>query len=408
MTTFRLPTAVLGAFALGLLLAHAACSSEPIRVPQDAGADVAAETGGMDGSAALKVVRVAAGGEHACALLETGAVWCWGRNDHGQLGNGSTTDSPAPVAVKIDGVVFEDLAAGDRHTCAISSAGKVYCWGTGADGRLGNGAMADAPAPVQVQMLQSARIVVAGFDFTCALGKTTGDEGTYCWGANGEGQLGDGTNDAQSAPVLASALADSLPASQASAKHACLRTANGGAQCWGNNSNGQLNDGSTSASNVPVGPTAGSFGPVAVGGRHSCFVPPDDDPGILCRGANESGQLGDGTMTENNIQRFVALGGAVLGVVLAEAASCAVVKGGVAQCWGDNAKGQLGIGSTTNSPSPVAVPGLSAITAISGGRAFFCAVAAGKAKCWGDNAKGQLGDGTSTNRTAPVDVIGLP
>ncbi|MBT6443598.1 MAG: RCC1 repeat-containing protein, partial [Acidimicrobiaceae bacterium] len=147
--------------------------------------------------------QIAAGGSHTCALLNTGAVNCWGDNSFGRLGNGNTTSSSAPVAVDTftDGVTAVSITAGAYHTCALLNTGAVKCWGYNFYGQLGNGNTTNSSAPVAVAAFTdgvTAVSITAGSEHTCAVLNTGA---VNCWGNNDDGQLGNNTTDNSSAPV---------------------------------------------------------------------------------------------------------------------------------------------------------------------------------------------------------------
>jgi alpha-tubulin suppressor-like RCC1 family protein len=405
------------------------------------------------------VVAVTAGSTHACALTGSGGVKCWGDNTYGQLGNGTTTDSLTPVdvsgltsgvaavesgrahvcavttsgALKCwgyngDGQIGDNstanrslptdvtgltagvaaVAGGGHHTCAVTSAGGVKCWGDNAYGQLGNGTTTDSLTPIWVNGLSSGAAAVSlGNYFTCAL--TTGGAGK-CWGRNDDGQVGDGTTTARTTPVNVTGLTSGVSAVDAGSHHACARASGGRVQCWGDNANGEIGDGTTTDRLTPVDVTGLAAGATSVAGGIGLSCAVTGRAGVQCWGDNSNGQVGDGTSGVNRSSpRWVT--GLVAGagtVSLGYYFSCRVTSTGGAQCWGRNDNGQLGDGTTTNRPMPVDVSGLaSGVVAVAAGAQSACALtSAGGVKCWGANSSGQLGDGTTTERHAPVDVLG--
>jgi alpha-tubulin suppressor-like RCC1 family protein len=351
--------------------------------------------------------QVDAGYEHTCAVTITGGLKCWGNNDAGQLGDGTTTDRVMPVDVSglTSGVVA--VAAGYEHTCAVTSSGGVKCWGGNYWGQLGDGTTTDSTTPVDVSGLASGVMAVAtGDTHTCAL--TSG--GVKCWGANGRGQLGDGTTTDSTTPVDIVGLASGVVAVAAGGWHTCALTSSGGARCWGANYYGQLGDGTTIDSTTPVDVSGLASGVVAVaaGGDHTCAV--TNSGGVKCWGWNYSGQLGDGTTTDSTTPVDVSgLESGVVAVAVGDYHTCAVTSSGGVKCWGANGQGQLGDGTTTDRLTPVDVVGLAGgAVAVAAGSWHTCALtSSGGARCWGDNYYGQLGDGTTIHRTTPVDVSRL-
>lgn len=353
-------------------------------------------------------IAVAAGQSHTCVLTTGGGVKCWGRNWTGQLGDGTTTDRSTPVdVVGLDSNVAT-LASGNDHTCALTTAGGVKCWGGNWGGQLGDGTTTQRSTPTSVFGLASGVIsLAAGFYHTCAV---TADGGAYCWGTNNDGQLGDGTTIHRTTPVGVSGLASGVIALAAGDSHTCALTSGGGAQCWGDNWHGQLGDGTTVQRRTPVdvsGLVSGATA-LAAGASHTCALTVGGE--VKCWGENVLGQLGDGT---TNISRtpvdVIGLTTGVIAVTVGSSHSCALTTSGGVKCWGANWNGQLGDGTTSNRSTPVDVSGLtSGVSAVAAGRRHTCALTTGGGvKCWGDDRSGQLGDGATNPHSTPLDVIGL-
>jgi alpha-tubulin suppressor-like RCC1 family protein len=355
------------------------------------------------------VAAVAAGYSYTCALTTGGGVKCWGGNLYGQLGDGTTTQrlTPVDVAGLISGIAA--VAAGDVHTCALTTGGGVKCWGYNGDGELGDGTTTNRFTPVDVSGLTSGVVAIAaGSGHTCAL--TTGG-GVKCWGGNNSGQLGDGTSTLRLTAVDVSGLTSGMAAIAAGISHTCALTTGGGVKCWGRNADGQLGDGTTTGQLTPVdvnGLTSG-MAAIAAGGSHTCAVTTGGG-GVKCWGNNDAGQLGDGTDEYESIANDVSgLTSGVAAITAHRDHTCAVTTGGGAKCWGRNDYGGLGDGTATDRLTPVDVSGLtSGVATIAAGGFHTCALTTGGgAKCWGRNDFGMLGDGTSTQRLTPVNVYGL-
>jgi alpha-tubulin suppressor-like RCC1 family protein len=369
---------------------------------------------GCGGSTRSDVTAIAAGYQHTCAVTASGAVKCWGANESGQLGNGTTTDSSTPVDVDglTSGVIA--IAAGAHHTCAVTGAGGVKCWGLNDGGQLGDGTTNNSSSPVDVQGLTSGVIAIAaGAGWVCALTKAGG---VRCWGWNHYGQLGHGTTSAQeSTPVDVSGLATGVAAISANGLHACALTTSGRVKCWGSTSADHFPPEKTD-SDVPVDVSGlgGSGRAITAGGNHACAI--TSGGGVRCWGANAEGELGNGS--NNDHDRPVEVSTLHQGVTALAVGStddflpthsCALTSAGAVKCWGPNKDGQLGNGSTRNSSQPVDVLDLTGGSiAVAVGGSHTCAITtARRLKCWGGNSNGQLGNGSLTNSPTPVYVVGF-
>jgi alpha-tubulin suppressor-like RCC1 family protein len=387
-------------------------------------------------------VTVSAGGTHTCGVTAAGAAYCWGANGNGQLGDGTLTQRTGPVPVA-GGLSFRAVIAGSSHTCGVTPAlplgnGVAYCWGLNDHGQLGDGTTTDRASPVAVAGGLSFFRVVAGGSHTCGVTPYTDSSGvsfTYCWGWNASGQLGDGTTTDRTKPQALPFFIGS-PVS-AGLNHTCALQLDVGADyCWGSNTNGQLGDGTTIGKTSPVaiilvpcgsGPpdfvlppgltcppgARVPFEAVSAGGSHTCAEAGGSyflSFAWYCWGANGSGQLGDGTTTDRT--SWVLMGGGLSfaygGVSAGGRHTCGATAAGSAYCWGLNDNGQLGDGTTTQRTSPVLVAGGLSFIAMSAGGSHTCGVTAGAAYCWGLNSSGQLGNGTTTGSTVPVKVAGPP
>lgn len=314
----------------------------------------------------LSFTQLTAGDAHTCGLTSDGSAWCWGNNDYGQVGDSSLTSRNAPVAVAT-GLRFAGIEAGDSHTCGLTSGGVLWCWGRNSSGQLGDGTttMRTTPVPVAVPAGVTFKQVAPGGtdfrDFTCAL-STAGT--TYCWGSNARGQLGRGTQDfgthPQPEPVSGSLVFTFIAVGFG--QQACGLTVAGTAYCWGGNSDGSIGDGSTVDSFLPLPVSGGlTFQTLATGGTE-----------------------------------FFGL-------------TCGLTTTGAAYCWGDNAVGSVGDGSTSPRRTPVAVAGGRQFESISVGFRHVCArVTSGAVYCWGSGRVGQLGANSTSSSAVPVKVAGQP
>ncbi len=382
-----------------------------------AGAGLASSPRGASASPLSGVAAVSAGAAHTCAVTTGGGVKCWGANGAGQLGDGTAADRLTPVDVLglTNGVVT--VSAGNAYTCALTTGGGVKCWGSNGYGQLGNGTTTDSHRPVDVSGLTSGMAAVsAGGSHTCAL-TTAG--GLKCWGNNLDGELGDGTTTTHLTPVDVctnpgcTAPLTGAAAVSAGSLHTCARTTAGGAKCWGDNSYGQLGTGplcgTSCTTPVDVSGLISGVAAVSAGGSHTCAL--ITGGGVKCWGQNHAGQLGNGVTTDSSTP--VEVLGLNSGVAVSAGTnhSCALTMVGAVKCWGLNTSGQLGSGTTTYTNStPLDVIGLAAgVAAVTGGFDHTCALTtAGGVKCWGHNSNGQLGDGFTTDSPTPVDVMTTP
>jgi alpha-tubulin suppressor-like RCC1 family protein len=346
---------------------------------------------------------------HTCALTTNGGARCWGANGSGQLGDGTTLQRLSQVGVSglSSGVVL--ISTGAEHTCSLTTGGGVKCSGRNSDGELGDGTTTQQNTPVAVSGLTSGVIHIgAGMHHTCAV---TSGGGVKCWGWNGFGQLGDGTSSSSSTPVNVFGLASGIAQVRAGGFHSCALTTDGGVKCWGWNFAGQLGNGTTSTSLVPVDVSGLAIGVVQIstGGDHTCAV--TTGGGVKCWGQNTNGQLGDGTTTNQTTP--VDVSGLTSGVVQVATGSfhtCALTTAGGVKCWGFNGANRLGDGTNVAQRLlPANVVGLlSGGAQIYAGSEHTCALTTtGGMKCWGYNGFGNVGDGTNVNRPTQVNVSGL-
>jgi alpha-tubulin suppressor-like RCC1 family protein len=355
-------------------------------------------------SGSHQFMSIAAGARHVCGVTIGGAMWCWGGNASGQLGNGGTSLSSVPVSVS-GGFTFIAAAAGGFHSCGLrSSGGAAYCWGANADGELGNGTTSTAATTTPDSVLGYGFVTLsAGRYATCS---TDGSNQASCWGDDFDGQLGDGATVQETMPVLVAGGVYFQTVSPGGFHTCGVETSTGNGYCWGWNGFGQTGDGSAFDQTGPVAVDASQLGGgvqgVSTGHEHSCAV--SAGGAAYCWGWNTYGQLGNGTYTSSSTPQPVALGYTYQTVSAGASATCALTTGHSVYCWGDNTYGELGNGSYTSSNLPQVISGSWNVLSMGDNHACVLDVN-GYAACWGDNSNGQLGIGSTTGSDAPALVF---
>ena len=395
------------AIAALFLLAGWGCQDEaPSPTGPESAPSLAAAVAGP-----LSFLQVSAGQQHACGVATDGRAWCWGYAGNGQLGNGTTGielcgNSPCqrrPVAV-LGGLRFRHVSAGWDFTCGVTTDDRIYCWGVNDHGTLGTTTPSRiSTTPIAVAGNRRYRQVRAGGSSACAI---TMARTAFCWGANDKGQLGNGNTTGSDVPVRVGGPAVSWAQLSIGFEHACGVTTDDRARCWGVNILGELGDGTTTDRLTPVA-VAGNFrfGQIEAGPAHTCAVTTAGKG--YCWGSGMA--LGDGSGPSQQHLTPVALEGSRLfdNVSAGGNQSCGVTRAERGFCWGLNG-GTLGDGGTANAIKPTRLAGDVRFLAISvGGIGYSCGVATdAKAWCWGHNLFGNVGDGTTINRSVPTPVLG--
>jgi alpha-tubulin suppressor-like RCC1 family protein len=371
-----------------------------------------------DGDACDSPVAVAAssGGTHTCAILVSGQVGCWGANNAGQLGNGTTSATEVATPVLVTGLTGAvALSMGHEHSCALLGSGEVRCWGANASGQLGHGSTTASSTPVTVSNLGDATQIAAGHDHTCA---ARADGTAVCWGSNTTRNLGAGTSvtttcgspafSCSTTPVAVTGLTGVVEVGSGHG-YSCARSG-GTVSCWGSNSDGQVGN-STQALNVnaatPVQVTGVTTATsIGVGGLHACATLMGG--AVTCWGSNPNGQLGDGTTTDARTAVLVSGVADATSVESGLLHTCVRRASGSLACWGSNTYGQLGNNGLADAHVPVDVVGISDAQVVSAGDTHSCALrASGELSCWGDASFGQLGGGAVLTVNLPRMVAGV-
>lgn len=369
-------------------------------------------------AALLAPLNLALGGDITLTARPAPAIWGTavtlramvsatdGRSPSGRL---VFTDDGVPLAAAdLVGLGVDGALSGPYdHVCALGADGLPWCWGAGGDGRLGNGDGADVSRPVAVATaLPRPAAIAAGGEHACSV--STGGA-VHCWGNGARGQLATGDRASSATPVPVPALSEGIVAISLGASHGCALTRAGGVLCWGAGTMRQIGDGDAvdRPAPVPVVGLASGVTAIAVGGAHGCAL--TEARTVRCWGSNLLGQVGDGTRIARATPVEVVGLADVVAISAGDLHSCAVLASGAAKCWGLNDDGRLGDGTTTQRSLPTDVVDLPApLAAISAGAAHTCAVTtAGAAQCWGYGNEGRLGNATTATSSVPVAVTGL-
>jgi alpha-tubulin suppressor-like RCC1 family protein len=394
-------------------------------------------------------IAVSAGIEHACAVRRGGSVVCWGQNNSGELGDGTTTSSPKPVPVSNLATAVA-IQASNHYTCALLDDGTGRCWGINSYGQLGDGTQTRSQTPVVVKDLTGAVALRATDSLTCALRQ---DHTVSCWGRNMSGNGGIAPAMGPTAQILGGL--EGIADLDFSSEHACAMWTDGSLRCWGNNDFGQLGNGTTTDGGTS--PEQGTT-PVTVWGlsgvaelsaglAHACARLQDGT--VRCWGDNSGGRVGNGStvtaiapatvvgltdvvsitatarsyavLKDGTVRCWGIENGSALTPVAVNGIDhvkqfdstgsnlCALLQDGTVRCWGNNNYGQVGNGTTDYALEPVVVTGLSDVVSLSASYVdrIYALLADGTVRCWGQNTGGECGDGTTTNALTPVTVTGL-
>jgi len=399
------------AVMLCLAAALACQGSESVEVPPPVDAPLTAMTGGL---------------LHTCAVTTTNHVYCWGWNRDGEIGDGSTTDRPYATQVGTT-QTFGIPSAGAAHSCAVAGGGGAFCWGLNLTGQVGDSSVVSRTTPTPVKGTLSWVQVAGGGTFTCGI--SAADSTAYCWGWGRDGELGSrpalncitsgGLEPCSRVPVAVGGGRRFLTIS-AGARHACALAVDSTAYCWGDNSAGQLGNGTVADTALPLAVSRSlKFKLLTSGFSHTCGLTAGGD--AYCWGDNTWGQLGE-AVTSQALEPTAVIGGIIFLALSAGAEhTCGIGTGNTAHCWGENATGQLGAASTETCTSasqrtiaacshhPLPLNTTQIFASIFAGGHHTCAITTGgKGYCWGDNRNGQLGTGNTSGSAMPALVANQP
>lgn len=345
---------------------------------------------------------VNSGSTFTCALAETGKISCFGTNSSGQLADGTTTARTVPTPIVGDISDWTSVSSGSTHACALRVDGSLYCWGANNRGQVGDGTTNNATSPLLVDS-GPWLAVSAGTEFTCGLKM---DHSVWCWGLNTSRQLGDGTTTQRMVPTRESTIAVDWASVAAGNAFACATKMDGTRHCWGTNSLGQAADGTTSSVVTPKAcDMATDWGTtIELGDFSGCAQKKNGT--MLCWGDGSSGQTGlPGDETPKLTPAQVGQDADWTAVSTGFRFACGIRMSGELSCWGSNARAATGMGYLADRADPTAVSMDMDWERIDVQLDNGCGIrTGGNMYCWGRNVYGHLGDGTNVTRVAPVQV----
>lgn len=357
-------------------------------------------------AAATTWKQVSAGENHTCAVHSTGRLYCWGRNDYGQLGSGSQDPATIPTEVVGGHTNWTSVSAGGDTTCGLRSSRRLYCWGGNSFGQLGDGTDGELrTAPTQVWGNRTDWTAVSAANGHVCARRASGR--LFCWGYNSEGQVGDGSEETKPLPTQVAGNRTDWVLIDTGGESTCARRSNGRLFCWGYNGDGQVGDGTTARRLKPtqVSGRRTDWATVDTANHHVCATRTTGR--LFCWGDGLGGQLGTGA-TELRLRPTQVSGSRTdwRNVTLGYDHTCARRSTGRIFCWGYNNNHELGDGTTDDSLLPTEVAGdFTDWRALDAGSSHTCARrATGQVYCWGYNSFGQVGDATNDPRATPTEV----
>jgi alpha-tubulin suppressor-like RCC1 family protein len=352
----------------------------------------------------FKYGQIATGEFHSCGIRANDSrVLCWGQNTYGQLGDSSNTQRNIPTLIN-DTSAYSQISAFYRYSCGIrANDSRVLCWGANGNGQLGDNTTTQRNFPALINDSSSYSLVSAGYYHSCGI--RLNDSRVLCWGSNANGKLGDGFTTQRLVPTL---INDSSSYSLVSAgyDHSCgIRANDSLVLCWGYNQYGRLGDGSTTTRyNPTLINDSSSYSLVSAGNQHSCGVHLNDSR-VLCWGYNTNGRIGDNSTTHRYNPTLINDSSSYSLVSAGYDHSCGIrLNDSRVLCWGSNGNGQLGDNTTTQRNLPTLINDFNEYSQIAAGYSFSCGLRSSDSLvlCWGYNSNAQLGDNSTTQRLIPT------
>jgi len=364
--------------------------------------------------------QISAGTDHACGIRTGDVVYCWGDNFNGEGGIGTfNTPTLLPLG-SIGNIAFAQVSAGEFYSCGLDASGNAYCWGANDSAQLGDGSTGEnVPSPVSSSF--TYKQISAFGHHTCAVRTGAGDQPVDCWGANDRGQAGTGSSTAPVTSPTEIAISNSM-FSQVTVgiNHTCARKANNDVWCWGANDSGQVGNGTSGPDVLAPSTKIGGvqkFSTISAGASFTCAID-GTSSNAYCWGSNAYGQLGINSFggVPKDVPTKVNGSTTFNAITTGWFHTCAIEVPAAhrAFCWGANDNGQLGIGSfgsvnDQDKPTVVTPTTTLVFTQISAGDGLTCAVTTGGVPyCWGEGDGGQIGDGNQNLNNAKPVAVAVP
>ena len=355
-----------------------------------------------DGTCIRSFIALAVGYDNSCAAAKDGSMWCWGSGSSGANGNGTSDKAPRMVRVGESERWTAALSSGNYFSCGIKDYGALWCWGRNGDGQLGLGNTSSQSLPAVNDIERTWKQVATGSEHACAIEP---DGSLWCWGRNAQGQLGLGAESSQDErePLRVGSDNDWLFV-DAHYHNSCAIKNDGSLWCWGQNNEGQVGQGTSEGLVVaPARVGEDSDWSLVRAGQHACGL--KQNGSLSCWGRNAEGQVGDGTTQEAQLPIWVAQDEVFSALATGGRSSCAVAKDGGLWCWGRNHRGQVALEVGDSVLTPQRFGSDSDWQSVGLGNVHACGQKTdGSVYCWGSNESGRLGSGEPAECASPRDV----